>query len=131
MKAILLILPLALTACASQPSFLEQEIAKRKAQQEVEYADHLIQVQTIPPGAIIDWNGDVAGVSPCQVIIKEAHKAQWPFDGYHTHVLRARWPDGYGQEQLFVARTPAPKHVVFLHPDPNKILPQPPVLTQR
>ena len=131
MKTFLILICLTLGACATGPSQLEQDIAERKAKRQLEYADHTIQVQTLPAGAIIDWNGDVAGVSPCQVTIKEAYKGEWPFNGYNNHVLRARWTDGYGQEQFFIARTPAPKHVIFLHPDPSKITPQPPNLTQR
>ena len=124
MKTVLCLLALLLGGCATGPSQLEQDIAERKAKRQLEYADHTIQVQTLPAGAIIDWNGDVAGVSPCQVTIKEAYKGEWPFNGYHNHVLRARWTDGTIQEQLFVARTPAPKHVIFLHPNPAFRSPQ-------
>lgn len=131
MKTVLCLLALLLGGCATGPSQLEQDIAERKAKRQLEYADHTIQVQTLPAGAIIDWNGDVAGVSPCQVTIKEAYKGEWPFNGYHNHVLRARWTDGYGQEQFFIARTPAPKHVIFLHPNPALHAPKQPSLSQR
>lgn len=131
MKTILLFLALSLTACATKPSFLEQEIAQRKAQREVEYADHHIQVQTMPPGAIIDFNNDVVGTSPCTILIPQAYKAQWPANGYTIQTINARWIDGSRANQTFYTGTPMPKHVAFLHPIPNKILPEPPTLSQR
>ena len=126
-----LLLALLLTACATRPSFLEQEIAQRKAEREFNTADHLIEVQTMPPGAIIDFNNDVVGTSPCTILTPQAYKAQWPANGYTIQTINARWIDGSRANQTFYTGTPMPKHVAFLHPIPNKILPQPPTLSQR
>jgi hypothetical protein len=128
MKAWLFAIPiLFLPACATKPSQLEQDIAERKAK----YGDHTIRVETMPPGAIIDWNNDVAGVSPCEVIIKDAYKGQWPGNGYPIQKLNCRWIDGTATVQTFSANTPAPKHVIFLHPNPAYRTSQPSSLSQR
>lgn len=123
-----LIALLLLAGCATRSNI---DIAAIKAQQDADWQDHGIAVQTLPPGAIIDWNNDVVGVSPCLVLLKDAYKGQWPYNGYHIHTLRARWTDGALQEQTFVARSPAPKRVVFLHPNPSTHYPKPVNLSQR
>lgn len=122
---------LLLGACATRPSFLEQEIAERKAERKANSSDHLIQVQTMPPGAIIDYNNDVVGVSPCTILVPQAYKTQWPANGYLVQIVNARWIDGSRSQQTFKAGTPMPKRLVFLHPIPNKILQEPSSLTQR
>jgi len=132
MKAWLFAIPiLFLPACATKPSQLEQEIAERKLEREANTGDHTIRVETMPPGAIIDWNNDVAGVSPCEVIIKDAYKGQWPGNGYPIQKLNCRWIDGTATVQTFSANTPAPKHVIFLHPNPAYRTSQPSSLSQR
>lgn len=128
MKSALCFFTLLLSACATpQPSMLDQIISERESNT----GDHLIQVQTMPPGAIIDFNNDVVGVSPCSILIKDSYKAQWPANGLHIQTINARWTDGSRANQTFWTGTPLPKHVVFLHPIPNQIHPQPAVLTQR
>ena len=123
-----LLLAFSLSACATQqPSLLDQIISERESNT----GDPLIQVHTMPPGAIIDFNNDVIGVSPCGILVKDSYKAQWPDNGYTQQTINARWTDGSRANQIFCTGTPLPKHVVFLHPIPNKILPEPPALTQR
>lgn len=125
---LLLLLSLSLPACATpQPSLLDQILDERAANT----GDHLISVQTMPPGAIIDFNNDVVGTSPCTILIPQAYKAQWPANGYTIQTINARWIDGSRANQTFYTGTPMPKHVAFLHPIPNQILPQTPTLSQR
>jgi len=123
-----LLLAFSLSACATQQSsLLDQIISERESNT----GDHLIQVQTMPPGAIIDYNNDVVGVSPCTILVKDSYKANWPSNGLTIQTINARWTDGSRSNQTFWTGSPIPKHVVFLHPIPNKILEQPAVLTQR
>ena len=123
-----LLLAFSLSACATQQSsLLDQIISERESNT----GDHLIQVQTMPPGAIIDLNNDVVGVSPCTILVKDSYKANWPSNGLTIQTINARWTDGSRSNQTFWTGSPIPKHVVFLHPIPNKILEQPAVLTQR
>ena len=117
-----LLLTLLLSACATRSSL---DLKEAKREQAETWADHSIYVQTIPPGAIIDWNNDVAGISPCNIVIPEAYLGQWPGRIYHTNAINARWPDGTFQTQSFAAQTRAPKHVVFLHPNPKIHSPTP------
>jgi hypothetical protein len=117
-------LALALVACATQRTTQTEP-------PDPDYYDHLIQVQTMPPGAIIDLNNDVVGVSPCTILVKDSYKANWPSNGLTSQIINARWTDGSRSYQTFCTGSPIPKHVVFLHPIPNKILEQPAVLTQR
>lgn len=127
MKTSILLLAL-LTGCAStRPSLLDQVLDEREANT----GDHLIQVQTIPPGAIIDFNNDVVGVSPCSILVKNSYKANWPNNGLTIQTINARWTDGSRANQTFWTGSPIPKHLVFLHPIPNKILPEPATLSQR
>jgi len=127
----LCLLALVFAGCATRPSQLEQEIAQRKAERKSNTADHLIQVQTMPPGAIIDLNNDVAGTSPCTILVKDSYKSQWPANGLTIQTINARWIDGNLSSQTFWTGSPIPKHIVFLHPNPNQILPQTPSLTRR
>ena len=121
-------LALTLAACATpQPSLLDQVISERKANT----GDHLIQVQTMPPGAIIDLNNDVAGTSPCTILVKDSYKSQWPANGLTIQTINARWIDGNLSSQTFWTGSTIPKHIVFLHPNPNQILPPIPTLSQR
>ena len=123
-----LLLAFSLSACATQQSsLLDQIISERESNT----GDHLIQVQTMPPGAIIDYNNDVVGVSPCTILVKDSYKANWPSNGLTIQTINARWTDGSRSYQTFCTGSPIPKNVVFLHPIPNKILPQPASLTQR
>ncbi len=117
------------TGCANtkKPSMLEQFISERKANT----GDHAIKVQSLPPGAIIDLNNDVVGTSPCFITIKDAYKAQWPGNGLTIQTINARWTDGSHSNQTFWTGSQIPKHIVFLHPNPSKILSEPPTLTQR
>lgn len=119
---ITLLLLTLLSACATRSS-LDLEEAKRE--QAKIWADHRIWVETIPPGAIVDWNNDVAGISPCYIVIPEAYRGEWPGRIYHTNAINARWTDGTLLTQTFAAQTRAPKHVVFLHPNPRLHTPQP------
>jgi len=118
-------LALCFSGCATQQ-------APPKAQApDPDYYDQLIQVQTMPPGAIIDLNNDVAGTSPCTILVKDSYKSQWPANGLTIQTINARWIDGSRAYQTFYTGTPIPKHIVFLHPNPNQILPQTPSLTRR
>jgi hypothetical protein len=118
-------LALALCACATQQ-------ATPKAQAiDPDYYDHLISVQTMPPGAIIDLNNDVAGVSPCTILVKDSYKSKWPMNGLTIQTINARWIDGSRANQTFWTGSPIPKHIAFLHPIPNQILPPIPTLSQR
>lgn len=128
MKLALLLLALLLAGCATK-STLDIEAIRRE--QEARYSTRTIQIQTLPPGAIIDRNNDIVGVSPCQLELPRCWDGKWPGAGYYYETLRARWTDGYAQEQTFVSNTTVPKNVVFLHPNPAKILPQAPTLIQR
>lgn len=124
MKTALLILCLSLGACATQST-------TQTAAPDPDYYDHHIQIQTLPPGAIIDWNNDVVGVSPCEVVVKNSYKGRWPINGYARQIINARWTDGSRADQIFSTGTPIPKHLVFLHPIPSHIAPPPATLTQR
>jgi hypothetical protein len=126
MKALsILLLAATLSACATAKTKPEPVV------KEITNSDHRISVSTLPAGAIIDWNNDVAGVSPCNVVIKDAYKGHWPYDFYDIHTIRARWTDGTIQEQTFAARSTAPSRCVFIHPNTALHYPQQPSLTQR
>ena len=66
MKTTLLLLCLSLVACATQST-------TQTSAPDPDYYDHHIQVQTLPPGAIIDLNNDVVGISPCEVVVKNSY----------------------------------------------------------
>jgi hypothetical protein len=114
----LLLLALFTTGCAATGSTAAPV-------EDPDYYEHRISVQTLPPGAIIDWNNNVVGISPCEIVIPKSFKGHWPNTPSWTETLRARWPDGMWQEQDFDNRRPAPQRVVFLHANPAAHHPQP------
>lgn len=128
MKTSILLIALLLTGCASRSTL---DVSAIKAEQEARYSDRTIQVQTLPPGAIIDLNNNVVGVSPCTLTLKRCWDGAWPANSYNVQLLRARWTDGSYEEQKFLSTAPVPERVVFLHPIPSHIAPPPAVLSQR
>lgn len=131
MKILFPIFALLLAGCATQPNELEKLAAELKAKRQTDYAEHRIAVQTLPAGALIDWNNDVIGTSPCEIVIPRSYQGHWPRTGYQIETIHARWIDGTTLKQTFVNNSKAPRRVAFLHPNPATHHPQPLVLRQQ
>lgn len=125
-----LLLALFTTGCATRPTELQKLIAERKAKEQADYGEHRIAVATLPSGALIDWNNDVIGTSPCEIVIPRSYQGHWPRTGYQIETIHARWLDGTLLKQTFVNNSKAPRRVAFLHPNPALHHPQPVILQQ-
>ena len=79
-----------------------------------------VQVATTPPGAIIEYNNEVVGVSPCTIKIPATPDGCWR-DFQRAHVLRAEMADYSDWEyKEYNAGAPIPQHVVFILADAQR-----------
>ncbi len=106
---------LLLTACAAPQPKPDPEI-KRAQPKPVEIAIH-----TAPPGAIVDWNGNVLGTAPIVISLTPnfspyASHYSWPSNGERTQRFRARWPDGAINTELFDSDTAPPQNIAIISP---------------
>lgn len=108
---------LLLAGCASK-----QMVGVGAPEPDPDYSNRIVEVHTLPDGAMIDLNGDVAGISPCHVELKNCYQGNWPSNGYKVQVLRARWLDGTLQTERFPTSAKAPSKVAFIHPNARHLL---------
>jgi hypothetical protein len=108
---------LLLFGCASK-----QMVGVTAPEPDPNYSHRTIEIYTLPDGAMIDLNGDVAGISPCNLELKDCFKGNWPSNGYKVQVIRARWLDGTVQTQRFLTDSKAPSKVAFIHPNAKHLL---------
>jgi hypothetical protein len=107
-------IPLLLTACATT---LPPEPEIKRAQPPPQE----IHIHTAPPGAIVDWNGNVLGTTPIVISLTPylapyASHYRWPSNGARTQRFRARWPDGAINTELFDSDTPPPQRIAIISP---------------
>lgn len=110
----ILLTSLLLTACAVLPRPDPQIKRAQPPPQE-------IQIQTAPPGAIVDWNGNVLGTTPIVISLTPdfspyASHYSWPSNGARTQRFRARWPDGALNTEFFDSNTPPPQQIAIISP---------------
>jgi len=104
---------LILSGCATR-STIDVEASKREW--EAKFTDRAVRIHSAPSGAMIDLNGDVVGVTPCNLELKRCYQGSWPLNGNVVQILRARWLDGTVQEQHFFTTATPPQQVAYLHP---------------
>lgn len=80
-----------------------------------------IHIHTAPPGAIVDWNGNVLGTTPIVISLTPnfspyASHYSWPSNGARTQRFRARWPDGAFNTEFFDSNTPPPQQIAIISP---------------
>jgi hypothetical protein len=79
-----------------------------------------ILIETMPPGGIVDWNGNVLGLTPLTLTIRPDSTAlgrpRWPETGALSHIFRARWPDGSHAAELFIPNEIPPQHIAISCP---------------
>ena len=114
MKILAPILALFLSACASTKSTFDIEALRRE--EAANYSDLVVEIHSLPSGAMIDLNGDVVGITPCTLELKRCYKKSWPANGYLFQNLRVRFWDGSIQTQTFPTATDTPQKVAFIHP---------------
>ena len=110
----ILLTSLLLTACAVLPRPDPQIKRAQPPPQE-------IQIQTAPPGAIVDWNGNVLGTTPIVISLTPdfspyASHYSWPSNGARTQRFRARWPDGALNTEFLDSNTPPPQQIAIISP---------------
>jgi hypothetical protein len=101
--------------------FLSACAAIQKPEPEIKRAQpkpQEIQIQTAPPGALVDWNGNVLGVAPVTIELtpsfsQYASHYTWPSNGARTQRFRARWPDGAINTEYFDSNTPPPQAIAI------------------
>ena len=123
MKKILIILSLAMSACATPKSAID--VAASKRAWEAKFSDRTVTIHSAPSGAMIDLNGDVVGVTPCTLELKRCYQGSWPANGNIIQILRARWLDGTVQDQHFITTATPPKQVAYLHPHAQALMNRP------
>ena len=117
MKPLLALLALLLVGCATPQSDPRETYAPRAlpVAQPVE-----ILIETSPPGAIVDWNGNVLGAAPVTLKIRpeldHTGRPQWPDTGANAHIFRARWPNGDRAAELFMAAEMPPQRIAIISP---------------
>ena len=107
------LLALISSGCATRSTL---DVAAIKKQIESNYSDRTVTIHSAPSGAMIDLNGDVIGITPCTLELKRCFRDSWPANGLYVQVLRARWLDGFTQEQHFHTVATPPKRVAYIHP---------------
>ena len=105
---------LLLSACAA-PQKPEPEVKRAQPKPQE------IQIQTAPPGALVDWNGNVLGAAPITIELtpdfsQYASHYSWPSNGERTQRFRARWPDGAMNTEFFESDTPPPQAIAIVSP---------------
>lgn len=80
-----------------------------------------INIHTAPPGAIVDWNGNVLGTTPIVISLTPdfspyASHYSWPSNGARTQRFRARWPDGAFNTEFFDSNTLPPQQIAIISP---------------
>jgi hypothetical protein len=119
MKTSLHLLALASALILSGCATAEREAARKakfNAEWEAKFTDRAVRIHSAPSGAMIDLNGDVVGVTPCNLELKRCYQGSWPLNGNVVQILRARWLDGTVQEQHFFTTATPPQQVAYLHP---------------
>jgi hypothetical protein len=106
---------LLLASCAAPQPKPEPEIKRAQPKPQE------IQIQTAPPGALVDWNGNVLGVAPVTIELtpsfyQYASHYSWPSNGARTQRFRARWPDGAYNTEFFDSNTPPPQAIAIVSP---------------
>jgi len=96
-------IPLLLTACATTPP-PEPEIKRAQPPPQE------IHIHTAPPGAIVDWNGNVLGTTPI-VISLTPYLAP-----YASHYRWPSNPDGAFNTEFFDTNTPPPQQIAIISP---------------
>jgi hypothetical protein len=114
MKPLLALLAILLAGCAS--STIETYAPRAKP---VEPPQEIL-IETSPPGAIVDWNGNVLGASPVTVVIRPdltvSGRPRWPETGAWTHYFRARWPNGASAVEMFCPDEIPPQRIAIICP---------------
>lgn len=113
-KSALALLTLLLAACATP----QPEPITRRAEPVAPPMEILIE--TMPPGGIVDWNGNVLGLTPLTLTIRPDStplgRPRWPETGALSHIFRARWPDGSHAAELFISNEIPPQHIAISCP---------------
>ncbi|NDG72326.1 MAG: hypothetical protein EBY32_13740 [Proteobacteria bacterium] len=84
--------------------FLSACVAIQKPEPEIKRAQpkpQEIQIQTAPPGALVDWNGNVLGVAPITIELTPSF---------------SQWPDGAINTEFFESDTPPPQAIAIVSP---------------
>lgn len=114
MKPLVTLLALLLVACASP----KPEPITRRAEPVAQPVEILIE--TSPPGGVIDWNGNVLGVSPVTLKIRPElnilGQPRWPYTGASAHIFRARWRNGDRAAEMFMADEMPPQRIAIISP---------------
>ena len=110
MKPLAILLAAALTGCQTAPEPLVRQGIRMMP----------VQVVTSPPGAIIEYNNEVVGVSPCVIKLPATPEGNWR-DFQQAHVLRAEMADYSDWEfKEYNAGAPIPERVVFILADAQR-----------
>lgn len=104
--------------------FLSACTTTQKPEPEIKRAEpkpQEIQIQTAPPGALVDWNGNVIGMAPVTIELtpsfsQYASHYSWPSNGAHIQRFSARWPDGAMNTESFYSNTPPPQAIAIISP---------------
>jgi hypothetical protein len=80
-----------------------------------------IRIYTSPPNGLVDWNGNVLGVAPVPLTFRPdttyGGRPVWPENGSHSQILRARWPDGCRNAEIFSNSQTPPQVVAIVSPN--------------
>jgi hypothetical protein len=109
-----IVVAMLLAACSAMPK-PEPEV-KRAVPAPTE-----IHIHTSPPGAVVDWNGNVLGTAPIVISLvpyftEYSSYYKWPRNGVRTQRFRARWPDGAINTEFFDSDTPPPQVIAIVSP---------------
>ena len=115
MKPLVTLLALLLVACASP----KPEPITRRAEPVAQPVEILIE--TSPAGGVVDWNGDVLGVSPVTLTITPrlvaGGRPAWPNTRNLLHIFRARWPSGKTAFENFRNDALPPQRIAIICPE--------------
>jgi hypothetical protein len=110
MKPLAILVAAALTGCQTAPEPLVRQGIRMMP----------VQVVTSPPGAIVEYNNEVVGVSPCVIKLPATPEGNWR-DFQRAHVLRAEMADYSDWEyKEYNAGAPIPERVVFILADAQR-----------
>ena len=126
MKIILCLLSLCLCACETAAERGKKMRAEAEAAWAKNYTPATIKIHSAPDGAVIDHNGDVVGITPCELSLPKCYRGGWPLDGNIIQTLRARWIDGTVLTEYYPLQSTPPKTVLFLHPNAVNLMRQAP-----
>ena len=116
MKPLLALLALLLVGCASP------EPRETYAPRALPVAAPMeILIETSPPGAVVDWNGNVLGAAPVTLKIRPdltaSGRPRWPDTGANAHIFRARWPNGKTAFEHFRKDALPPQRIAIICPE--------------